>query len=1510
VRRASLLLATFACLSSVTAAQGKFSVPAPRAASATAAEANDALQRGDLAQAAASLAELLDTEPGTLIQLGTDESEPWIGATKWARDQASSGPVELRARLAKMREAEAAAALARARTPHPGATAPNRALDFATITHVYPGTQAAFEAGVRLGDLAFEAGQGKAARTTWSDTLALVDPNSDLAAALALRLAQVPDAMHLDTTAPKPPPLLEGSWTVALPDSLRDTYVDYAGLWPVAEAGRVFVNTGLSVLAIDATTGLLIWDSGEPAGWEQLSGWKRRELSRGVGHEDLISRVATNGRIVVAAQQLPFTEAENDQINGMTITVALPERRLFAFDAQTGTPLWNHTPTASPALAIMGAAALPYEQRARISAPPLIVDDLVLVPSYELVGRINLHVSAYDLYTGAPVWDRLLISGQTRVNLFGEHEVEFNSAPLVLDGDNVIVATGLGVISSLDLTTGEPAWSQDYMRFELPKTNGYFTPRTTRRWHNTAPVVAEDRIYVTPADSPDLIALDRKTGKLELELDGTDLEDLAETGIDDQVRLDHLVAVDDGIAWLGGDAIAAFELAPLRLRFMPISTPNTLSSYTGPAPHPRVLATANNGPLLAATVYGVLSVDRTTGLATDLGPLDPEAWAPGNLGLASGRLLVLGDDFLSGWVSWDSVIAEGEQALAQTTDPERQLELRIELASAYLARASAYTTPTEDLAAARRLLLAKSLEHSADARLTHLRYSLFDQEGRALAQTDSKVAYQRFLQAKELATSIEEQLTALLGAFEALGIPDAAQPESGWRSKSRDELLRMLAGDLAREVIPDELSADLYDEVPSVLARLDPTLTSFAETLGASALTRVPVGYLASLALGAKRVRAGDLEAGLMAWHKALWDFGELKVSTPTGKLTLSGPALERIEQLLATQQGGKAYASFEAAADAQLECSAQATAGERADLLAGILRRWPQSQAADQARVSILDAEIARLQLDVGNLADLAAAAIPLTARQDSARVRAFLALAQGAALAGNVELAQLFATRLVELAPDEPGARSLIKPTNTTPLPFGNRRAFRGPASTAEGLAAVRLGSFTPIFPVNLNEADDATGAGELLLVAGTNGDLLAFEADGKGAIRWTFPGGGYSSASWGKRAAALPADTARIITVISTSGVEGIDPTTGYLTWSRSPQSLRPVSLIGAGGLVCVEWTDASGNRTVEGLDAFGGALLWSHTLPKSFASRVEGLRLMLAGTRLVVMGRGTGSDAVVLDATTGARLGDLAMGKGTSSGDREAAWSQGSRFCVPRLLAGTGGRPNVLDVFDLNALFSSAPTPPSFSLSLGRDQETAGVIHSPAGHYMWMIGVGPSRDNSSGDTLVEVDAALGALRQVSRLQKGERPLGLELGGSLHLDADMLLVATSPGAPVTGKNLTVRGIALPLGPLWSLEITAPTDPRWSLYDGPMPAAVLGRSSIAFVYALNGAHASMGQELHMLIVDRKAGSIEQDRVLVSRLGRISGLSLEGVGAELFLFGRGNTAGRGRLEVLESRTR
>ena len=1506
--RLSLFVTVLLGLGPAALAQGKYSVPAPREVTAAWEAVQDALADEDAAAAESAVRRLLDAGPGELIETGERE---WIGARFAVRqllEQDDPTTRALAARLATRREAEAREELAALASAGPRLDAAGRAA-LESLAWRHPGTRAHHEALLLAGDLALESGELARARTLWSDGRAYAS-DDDLQASYNARLTATTE-LHADPEAQGAPLVLdpiEGRWAQYLPPGPRDRYIDYGDLRPTALGRRVWINTGLRVMNFLATSGQLLWDSGEPDGWEALSSWKRRELFRGVALPDLTNQVATDGRIAIAALQLPFTENKNDNIDGLTITVSLPERRLFAYDAMTGAPLWDHAPSVAGRL----GGALDFPERARIAGPPVIRGGLVVVPSYELVGRINLYVTAYELYTGALVWNRLIVSGQTRVNLFGEHEAEFNSAPLTIEDGRVLVCSNLGVVSALDLATGHPLWTDEYRRYELPRTNGYYTPSAQRRWHNGPPLVSGERFVIAPIDSPDLLfgAVDRGVSAT---LMGNDLEDLAEDGSNfGDVDLDHPVRLEGELLWIGGDALCAFNLdwqpgdVEAQLHLGPIATPGPNDAYNSPSPRARVLDAG--GRFYIPTEFRLLAVDPADGAIADLGPLDSDFWQPGNLALSGGRILVLTDEFLYGWVNWDAVIAEGLARLAEDlADPERAT-LSVDLGRAHLARWEARGTTPSDLDAARDRLMGRRVDdwveagHIGALELRDLRFGLLGAEAEvAMLRSEPRRANQRLAEALAFAPTTRARIGVRFRQLEALGAPGAE--EATWRTQARADVLDALLADHPREVVEPELAAELgvpY-ELDDLLARFHPRMTELESALGPNVLTQVPLGFLALVARAeateATATRTSDWKRALEAWHRALWDYGDLPA--PAG--APAGPELrdwliERMAITVGTPTGRAGYASFEEAAEERIASAEARPEGERVQALAAVASRYPHSGAAQRVNRQMIDLLVEGLASapDRDAFAQLAELALPLMDGGPEAS-HARLALARAAAAVGNIELAALLAERLGEL---DPRLAALFEPLDLAWPDAAARRSFHGPARTGHGNFSVRLGTFEPIGPFPVAPAGERA-ATELLLAGSSGGELLAFEAGGRGDLAWTLPLGNYANADWQDRVRSATTGEASVLCALGDNGVYGIDPHTGSLVWSAAPEGRRPRAIEVASGLLTVLWTDGDGEYVLSAHSSTDGVQLWERRLPEGlndYKSRGEG-SLLRAGTRLVVLSSESDFEPRVLDATSGAELGRLELARNTDSTDLELAWTADGHLFVPRVLGGTGDGPGVIQAYELDG----PSTAPAYTLALGQNEEVAGVLHAPSGTYLWLTET--ERRSGAGNALVQVDTKLGALRPVAALDEGELPVGLELGEARTLETNFLMTYTPPER---GGALRLRAIDLPLGTLWTANVPKPTRSSWQLDDGLLPSELVATASVALLYAQVSDDAARGQEVRVLILDRSTGKTQEDRVLSARLGRLGNIQLQGAADELFLFGGGSWgSNRGRLEVL-----
>ena len=150
---------------------------------------------------------------------------------------------------------------------------------------------------------------------------------------------------------------------------------------------------------------------------------ERRYNGGGVVNPEMVLAASVGGDVVVAALQVP-DETENIVFRrGMAIVTPIPERRLFAFDRDTGKRLWAHWDHLNG----------PLDRRFRDQipcGPPLVHGDTVYVPSHDPRGTIAFYLTAYELETGELRWRRLLCSSQQEVNMFGNANMEFASSPL------------------------------------------------------------------------------------------------------------------------------------------------------------------------------------------------------------------------------------------------------------------------------------------------------------------------------------------------------------------------------------------------------------------------------------------------------------------------------------------------------------------------------------------------------------------------------------------------------------------------------------------------------------------------------------------------------------------------------------------------------------------------------------------------------------------------------------------------------------------------------------------------------------------------------------------------------------------------------------------------------------------------------------------------------------------------------------------------------------------------
>jgi outer membrane protein assembly factor BamB len=325
-------------------------------------------------------------------------------------------------------------------------------------------------------------------------------------------------------------------------------------LTPVLAGDVVLVTSTLRLFAFDARTTELRWSAGPSEGWDELKPATRNSLFTGVNMRQVWIGPATSGRVAVAALQVPLSRHAEVKSEGFRIVTPIPERRLFAFEIDTGRALWDHAPPPD-----WNGASGSLAQNMSLCASPTIIGDRVLVPCVSDESSIDYHVACYTLTTGKLLWSTLVARGQMERNTKGKLVFEFAAAPLVgVPGRDLALAqTGLGLVAAVDITTGEVLWRSEYTPIEVPKARGYSRPSREVVWRTTPPIVVGSVVLATPPDSRELLALDLEDGR-----QLWTIWNRALGALDAGTRLlafDHLIGAGEDTLYLGGNKVSALR---------------------------------------------------------------------------------------------------------------------------------------------------------------------------------------------------------------------------------------------------------------------------------------------------------------------------------------------------------------------------------------------------------------------------------------------------------------------------------------------------------------------------------------------------------------------------------------------------------------------------------------------------------------------------------------------------------------------------------------------------------------------------------------------------------------------------------------------------------------------------------------------------------------------------------------------------------------------------------------
>jgi len=1483
-----------------------FAIPETRMAKSRLANAEEHIAAERWSEALEELQKLIEEHRGEMLGGETrlpgrsrpSERPVHSGASQRAREILFGLPAPARALYQARVSTAAQAALGHARAQR------NRR-ELAEVGRRWPVTNEAELAWWSLGDLELEEGRAREARLCWTRalavrllrpelelasaedwdeiaaTLASGDARSRAAAARASAAAKLVSDTRVEADRIEQESLgslstgLEGrtggqapgrgatSWSQPwrLNDPLPSILPRLDTFFLARSGDLLFVNPPLHVVALNAWTGVPIWETDEPEGWRTLSGDERGKLFTGVDQDGVMYAPAANSRVVVGVLQLPFSLTQTHYFSNIKITVPIPQKRLFAFEARTGKPLWDHRPPAG-----WDGGPAPFEQRTIVAGPPVISGDRVLAPLYLAEGRWDYHVGCFDVDTGELLWSRAIVSGQRELNMFGRPPHEFSAPPLVVDGARVFALTQLGTVACLDLFSGDVLWQTRYDQVVIPRNTSMNASPIDWVWRPAPPVVSGRTLIATPFDSKDMIGLDCVSGALVWSLPNNFFVTQG-AGRNKLSKLLFLGAGEREVYVLGQAIVGLTSRGGLE-REAP-TAPQFLFT------HPDLQRNSNavGRPVIAGTRLVVPLLEERIELELPSGhALPPAPWAAGhsgaNLLVGRGELFTISKSGVNGYFEWTQMVERARAEHERAPGDPRATELFCQL-----------------LGTAADNSLADGKSEAARAAIEEARKTLEDfarASGRLSPAMSALMHRTLRLEARvRVALADGDRARAAL----ALARENAPTPED-----LRDTLIEELALAIARPGARAEILRLLEERVPGLT--LECVQPAELDGRQPGALEWTPV----ALAMRGNDAEAERQELAIGLWvlcervssaraaHAAATELENLAsiladyadVSLPAG--STGALARARIAEIFASAAKDE-LAAFERRAAAAL-----ADARSRSDraALVRIPELYPCTRAATQA-------DDARIELALaagapGELLGILAGEIHgewQLARADKRELDVLTRAALGFEKAGNRELASELLRTL-----GAPGAeRARWQPPDPA-TPIGRFQADAPRLWALDGVYQI-LGRTLPEDPaaerlqlVAGSERDQ--GGWELRAWSGANLEQPLWVAD---VSRMVTPGN-QEAGAWRARTGYA---RGRVL-LAAPAGVVALDERTGLPAWEWSvkPEDYECASLAVTSGIALVALrpgkdSDADGDL-LQALDAHGGAPLWRIRSP---GAGVRALPLA-SSNQLVFLPPVGNTEIAVHDLFTGARSGGFTLEQAVLSRLEDDAWIEGDRLLLPWIES------DRIECWDLVQRKRSW----HLDLNDGASEKRRlwGVLQF--GNRTWLhLKPAASGSSDSNPMLCELSTAIGALSPLSnvRLAPEDWVTGLARAARRRLPSSELYVLSE--RPQAKEETRVRCIDLVSGERWSATLRAP----FKDIGKSTPAPALSADGVALAYnpyARSERSSSSGSSV--VFLDRSNGLVRADKRALGAeaFGRSDALELVPLGDGLLV------RGTNRLEV------
>lgn len=1238
-------------------------------------------------------------------------------------------------------------------------------------------------------------------------------------------------------------------------------------LHAVRSGDLVLISDSMRVTAVNAYSGVAVWESDAPPGWEayweaydKMSSSMKDEFDffKGLDRRYAMIAPAADDSVVVAALQVPVTHRQNTQYQRIKIMRIIPDRRLFAFDLETGRPLWDHMPPED-----WDGEAGEFEDRMRVCGPPVIAGGRVLVPTYRLQGRLDYHIGCFDLATGERLWSTAVISGQRELNMFGRQEFAFSAPPLCVEGDKVLALTQLGSVAALDLFSGTLLWETLYDQIDIPPAHMQASLRSTT-WRNAPPVVAGDVVLATPLDSYYMLGLDLETGALLWSLNQAELR---RRGND----VDLLLGATRNTVYLAGPSLLALS-SPVDLRTRPAESwdfsSEALQNETTSLPWPAV---GDQGVLVPTRRQRTL-VDRHTGQQSS-----QINWVEGgNVLLSDGAYFTLNNRFLNGYFEWETLLTRArDEVRGAPDDPALAIRLtrlltdrglvrlrdgQAELARPYLEEARRVLEPFLDRPG-----------YENDGKIAEQMHSTLRTQAQMQRYLADPGALATLRRARRFAPNVIELRDTLLEE-EALLRDDELAPwlEVMERLESDCKQLEVLC-----EYVPPALGRDAFDI--ELVPRLDVEYTSAGTRL------TVPVELWVLVQRSRRFARELQYEKEFGDLHRILERYAGVDLVDGSAFDFASG----RISAAL-REGDGRGYARYEARARELLD---RAREGGGLDSLKLVARYYPHSEASRAAHDLML-----QTSLEAGDATSVARIVLAELSedwdlRRATARELELLcSLASSIGEQGNRAFHRGLVTRLAEAFPSSIVAvegfagRTLSEvarelPSEVVEAPPSETATFDSSVTTRQTFG----GSWTYHGEVP-GATQDAQKLHQVALFSSRH-TLMALSSVNPWKPLWEY-------SIYESQAVRMPSEhvafaEGRVI-LCENDWIIGLDRETGEIEWSWEAVELKVEALVSHGGVVLARMTQADGEPLLQALDAHSGIELWQLRI-----SETEGhSKVPLVGSgRVVFVPEITQRKIVVRDLYTGTRTTEFELPQPPERNAHLQMWIEDGLLIQPHFFKATKPNENLIVAYDLET--GRERWSENFDEEGRRELTT--VLEYDGEHYLVLRPRSRSAEQDVPGQILHLHAGFGALQPVGNVRLGKRdiPIEVPVKRTYRLPSPYVFFRTSSEDELKTR---VRAIHLPHGERWvhSLPV-AETD----LYSR-MTLPALSDSTVVLAYnEWPGNKTSPGVTI-MTFIDRASGLSREVRDLPNAFPRANQMQFVTLGDALIL------VGGSRMDVLE----